>query len=114
MDRGGVGVVQPYITTVGDISEDRRVVDLAASCGVLVCPCNWFTGVLGAATVHLAAYSPITPYYAHAPVEVYWSPLRKAIAKVGLPIVNGAVALPAQPGIGVELPEELIARFQVA
>jgi L-alanine-DL-glutamate epimerase-like enolase superfamily enzyme len=113
MDRGGVGVVQPYMTTVGGLSEARRVVDLAGARGVLVCPGNWSTGVLGAATVHLAAYSPITPIFELAPPEIYASPLRRAIADVALPVHGGAIALPTAPGIGVELPDELIARFRL-
>jgi L-alanine-DL-glutamate epimerase-like enolase superfamily enzyme len=113
MDRGGVGVVQPYMTTVGGLSEARRVVDLAQPRGVLVCPGNWSTGVLAAATVHLAAFSPITPLFEFVAAEIYESPLRRAIAEVGLPVVHGAFALPTAPGIGVDLPDDLIAHFRV-
>jgi len=113
MDQGGVNVVQPYMTTVGGLSEARRVVDLAQPRGVLVCPGNWSTGVLGAATVHLAAYSPITPVFEFVAAEVYWSPLRRAIKEVSLPVINGAIALPTAPGIGIELPDDLIAHFRV-
>lgn len=113
MDRGGVGVVQPYMTTVGGISEAKRVVDLALARGVLVCPGNWSTAVLTAATVHLAAYSPITPIFEFVPSEVYWSPLRKALQEVALPVVDGAIALPTRPGIGVDLPPDLIAHFRI-
>ncbi len=113
MDRGGVGVVQPYMTTVGGLSEAKRVVDLALSRGVLVCPGNWSTQVLGAASVHLAAWSPITPLFEYAPAEVYWSPLRRAIQEVSFPVANGAIALPDTPGIGIELPADLIAHFRV-
>jgi len=109
----GVGVVQPYMTTVGGLSEAKRVVDLARPRGALVCPGNWSTGVLGAATAHLAAYSPITPVFEHVPAEVYWSPLRRAIRDVALPVVDGAIALPAAPGIGVELPDDLVAHFRI-
>ena len=113
MDRGGVGVVQPYMTTVGGLSEAKRVVDLALSRGVLVCPGNWSTQVLGAASVHLAAWSPITPLFEYAPAEVYWSPLRQAIQEVSFPVVNGAITLPDTPGMGIELPDDLIAHFRV-
>ena len=81
--------------------------------GALVCPGNWSTHVLGAATVHLAAYSPITPVIESAASEVYWSPLRKALQEIALPVVDGAVALPTAPGIGVELPDELVDEFLV-
>jgi L-alanine-DL-glutamate epimerase-like enolase superfamily enzyme len=66
-----------------------------------------------AANVHLCAYSPITPFFEYAPPEVYWSPLRKAIGEVGLSVIHGAVAFPSGPGIGVELPDDLIQHFRI-
>jgi L-alanine-DL-glutamate epimerase-like enolase superfamily enzyme len=113
MDRGGVTVVQPYMTTVGGLTEAKRVVELAQPRGVLVCPGNWGTQVLGAASAHLAAYSPITPYVEYGAAQVFWSPLRKAIQEVALPVVDGAVPLPTSPGLGVDLPDDLIAHFRL-
>jgi L-alanine-DL-glutamate epimerase-like enolase superfamily enzyme len=113
MDRGGVLVAQPYMTTCGGLSEAKQIVDLAQARGALVCPGNWSTQVLGAATVHLAAYSRITPVIEFAASQIYWSPLRKAIQDVGLPVVDGAISLPTAPGIGIDLPSDLIARFRI-
>jgi L-alanine-DL-glutamate epimerase-like enolase superfamily enzyme len=113
MDRGGVQVVQPYMTTVGGLTEAKRVVELAMPRGVLVCPGNWGTQVLGGATVHLAAVSPITPFVEYGAAQVFWSPLRKAIQEVSLPVVDGAIRLPTAPGIGVDLPDDLIAHFRI-
>lgn len=114
MDRGGCTVVQPYMTTVGGLTEAKRVVELAESRGVLVCPGNWSSQVLGAATVHLAAVSPITPAIEFAPAEVYGSPLRKALQDIGLPVVSGTIAIPTAPGIGVHLPDDLVAHYRIA
>ncbi|MFH1569255.1 MAG: mandelate racemase/muconate lactonizing enzyme family protein [Gemmatimonadota bacterium] len=111
MDRGGVSVVQPYMTTCGGLTEAKRIVTLAQQRGALVCPGNWSTGVLGAASVHLAAYSPITPVIEMAPAEVYASPLRKALQELAPPVADGAVAWPQAPGIGIELPQELVTHF---
>jgi L-alanine-DL-glutamate epimerase-like enolase superfamily enzyme len=113
LERGRVLVAQPYATTCGGLSEVLRVVELAQSCGALVCPGNWGTDLLAAATVHLAAVSPITPFYEYVPAQVYWSPLRKALREVGLPVAHGRVALPTAPGIGVELPEDVVTHFRV-
>jgi len=113
MERGGMQVMQPYMTTCGGLTEARRIVELAQARGTLVCPGNWSTHVLGAATVHLAAWSPITPFIESAPSEVYGSPLRKALQSISLPVVDGAVSLPTAPGIGVELPAELVDEFLV-
>jgi L-alanine-DL-glutamate epimerase-like enolase superfamily enzyme len=113
IERGGMQVMQPYMTTCGGLTEARRIVELAQARGAIVCPGNWSTHVLGAATVHLAAWSPITPFIESAPGEVYGSPLRKALQSIGLPVVEGAIALPTAPGIGIDLPAELIAEFLV-
>ena len=91
------------MTTCGGLTEAKRIVALAQQRGALVCPGNWSTAVPGAASVHLAACSPITPVIEMAPAEVYASPLRKALQQVGLPVVDGAIAWPQQPGIGLEL-----------
>ena len=113
MERGGVQVVQPYMTTVGGLSEAKRVVELALPRGVIVCPGNWGTQVLGAATVHLAAVSPTTPFIEFGAAEVHWSPLRRAIQEEGLPVVNGAIQLPTAAGNGVELSQGLVDMFRV-
>lgn len=113
MEQGGVKVAQPYIVTVGGISEAKRVVDLAHPRGALVIPGNWSTHIQGAASVHLCAYSPISPYFEYAPPQVYWSPLRRAIGEHGLPVMNGVVSFPTRPGIGIDLPDDLIEHFRV-
>lgn len=112
MDRGRVQVIQPYMTTCGGLTEAKRIVELARMSGAMVCPGNWSTQILGAATVHLAAYSPITPYIEFAPAEVYESPLRKELQAAGFPAKNGVIDLPTKPGIGYDLPEELVHRFR--
>lgn len=114
MDRGFVTVVQPYMTTCGGLTEAKRIVELAHPRGAAVCPGNWSTQILGSASLHLAAYSPITPYIEFAPAEVYESPLRKELQEIGYPVVSGAIALPDRPGIGFELPDEIIRKFALS
>ena len=114
MDRGRISVVQPYMTTCGGLTEAKRIVELARSCGALVCPGNWSTQILGAATVHLAAYSPITPFIEFAPAEVYDSPLRKELQSAGFPVREGVISFPDRPGIGYDLPAAIIDRFRIA
>jgi len=114
MDRGRVSVLQPYMTTCGGLTEAKRIVELARARGALVCPGNWSTQILGAATVHLAAYSPISPFIEFAPAEVYESPLRRELQAAGFPIREGQISIPDRPGIGYELPSEVIEEFRIA
>ncbi|MFO0802770.1 MAG: mandelate racemase/muconate lactonizing enzyme family protein [Gemmataceae bacterium] len=113
MERGRVQVAQPYMTTCGGLTEAKRIVELARMRGATVCPGNWSTQILGAASVHLAAYSPITPYIEFAPAEVYESPLRSELQAAGFPVKDGVIELPQKPGIGYELPEEIVQRFRM-
>jgi L-alanine-DL-glutamate epimerase-like enolase superfamily enzyme len=113
MDRGGMQVVQPYMTTVGGLTEARRVLEHAVRRGVLVVPGNWSTQILGAATVQFAVMSPISPIVEYSPAEIYPSPLRRAIQDVGLQVVRGRIEPPTAPGMGIELPEDLIDAFRV-
>lgn len=114
MDRGGVSVVQPYMTTCGGLTEAKQIVALAHARGAQVCPGNWSTQILGAASVHLAAWSPITPFIEFAAAEVFESPLRRELQQAGFPVNSGRIALPERPGIGYELPPEILRRFRLA
>jgi L-alanine-DL-glutamate epimerase-like enolase superfamily enzyme len=114
MDRGRVSVVQPYVTTCGGLTEAKRIVELARARGALVCPGNWSTQILGAATLHLAAYSAITPFVEFAPAEVYDSPLRRELQAAGFPVRGGVISFPDRPGIGYDLPAEVVERFRIA
>jgi L-alanine-DL-glutamate epimerase-like enolase superfamily enzyme len=113
MDRGRVSVVQPYVTTCGGLTEAKRIVELARARGALVCPGNWSTQILGAAAVHLAAYSPVTPFVEFAPAEVFDSPLRRELQGAGFPVRGGVIPLPRGAGIGYDLPDEIVRRFRI-
>lgn len=113
MDRGNVAVIQPYMTTCGGLTESKRIVDLAMARGAVVCPGNWSTQILGTASVHLAAYSPITPFIEFAPAEVFDSPLRKELQLAGLRVNRGMIEFPSAAGIGYHLAEELVTKFRI-
>jgi L-alanine-DL-glutamate epimerase-like enolase superfamily enzyme len=101
------------MTTVGGLSEAKRVVEHAEPRGVLVIPGNWSTQILGAASVHFALWSPISPLIEYAPADIYPSPLRREIQRLGIPVVNGSIAPPVAPGMGIELPDDLIRHFRI-
>ena len=80
-------------------------------------PCQFWAetvlGLAGAATAHLAAYSPVTPFIEFAPAEVFASPLRRELQAAGLPVKNGEIEFPETPGIGYSFPEHLAEDFRV-
>jgi len=113
MDNGGVTVCQPYASNCGGLTEAKRIVDLAKERTVSVVPGNWSTQILGMANNHLAAYSPITPWVEYAAAEIYVSGLRSELQALSPKIRNGILPIPTKPGIGVEVPEDLINHYRL-
>lgn len=113
INHGKISVIQPYMSTVGGITEAKKIVERVRDIGGLVIPGNWSTQILGCATVHLAAYSAVTPYIEFAAAEIYESPLRKRIQQMGFLVADGAFQLPTAPGIGFEVSDELIEEFKI-
>ena len=61
----------------------------------------------------LATFSPITPYVEYAPAQIYKSPLRSEIQRLSTPVVNGKIDIPNKPGIGIEIPKDLMNSFNL-
>ena len=114
MDRGMVDVAQPDVGRVGGLTEARRVCDLAAERGRLIVPHGWKTGITVAATAHLAAVTPHMPFFEFVPQEVAESPLRRHLVQDELELVDGRLALPTRPGLGIELDRDVVERFSAA
>jgi len=114
IDRGLVAVAQPDIGRVGGLTEAQRVCDLAADRGRLIVPHAWKTGITVAAAAHLAAVTPHCPYFEFLPGALAESALRRDLLVEELALVDGRLALPSKPGLGVELDPEAFQRFKEA
>jgi len=112
MDQGGVHVAQPDIGRVGGITGVLRVCDMAAERGRRIVPHCWKTGIGIAASAHLAAVTPHCPFIEFLPAELTDSQLRQELVKEDLQIVDGKVAVPNKPGLGVELDMDALQRFE--
>jgi L-alanine-DL-glutamate epimerase-like enolase superfamily enzyme len=112
MDRGGVHVAQPDVGRVGGLTEARRVCDLAAERGRLIVPHGWKTGITVAATAHLAAVTPHMPFFEYVPQQVAESRLRRDLVADEVALVDGELALPQRPGLGIELNRDVLEEFE--
>ena len=112
MDQGGVHVAQPDIGRVGGITEALRVCDMAAERGRRIVPHCWKTGIGIAASAHLAAVTPHCPFIEFLPAELTDSQLRQDLVKEDLQIIDGKVAVPDKPGLGIELDMDALKRFE--
>ena len=111
MDVGKVDVAQPDVGRVGGLTEARRVCQMASERGRFIIPHCWKTGIGIAAAAHLAAVTPHCPYIEFLPAQLCDSLLRKELVADELQIVDGKIALPEKPGLGIEVNREALAKF---
>ena len=113
MERDALDVVQPDVGRVGGLTEARRVAVEARDRGLIVVPHCWKSGIGIAASMQLAAVSPACAYIEYLPVELADSRLRRELLIDEYAVVEGRLALPDRPGLGVTLNEEALAEFRV-
>ena len=112
LERGKVGVVQPNITRAGGLTEIRRIAELCELLGAEVIPHGWKTGITAAAGRHFQAACPAAPLFEVVSPRVYDSLLRRELVSPEPEVIDGTMALPEAPGLGIELNEELVQRLR--
>ena len=112
LERGRVGVVQPNITRGGGLTEIRRIAELCELHGAEVIPHGWKTGITAAAGRHFQAACPAAPLFEVVSPKVFDSLLRRELVSPEPEPVDGTMALPDAPGLGIELNEELVQRLR--
>lgn len=112
-------VLQPDLCVTGGFSEALHVAHLAAAWNVQVLPHVWGSGVAVAAALHFAAALPDYPPGLHpAPVwfERDCTPNvfreRLCLEPVAA-VVDGRLAVPEAPGLGVSLDPNVVERYRV-
>ena len=105
---GALDIVQPDVTKVGGISEQRRIAWLADEFGVKYIGHGWNTAIGLAADLQLAAAMPLTDLVEY----IGGSPYVDAICATS-PVLDeeGFLAVPDRAGLGVELDREQLARY---
>ena len=110
---GKVGVVQPNIGRGGGLTEIRRIADMCELAGAEVVPHGWKTGITSSACRHFQAACPAAPVFEYVSPLVFDSPLRRELVSPEPAVIDGFMELPTGPGLGIELNEELVARWRV-
>jgi L-alanine-DL-glutamate epimerase-like enolase superfamily enzyme len=112
MDRGKVSVVQPDVGRVGGFTEAKRVCNLAEQRKLTIVPHLWKSGISIAAAAHLAATTASCKFIEFLPDELCESSLRRELVSNELKMIDGEIALPKRPGLGVDLNREALERFK--
>jgi D-galactarolactone cycloisomerase len=101
-------IVQPDVTKVGGLSEARRIAWTALDNGVAVVPHGWNTALGLAADLQLASALPGTELVEYLTGSPY---IDAIVAEPWRLDVDGMLAIPERPGLGVTLDHDRIAHY---
>jgi L-alanine-DL-glutamate epimerase-like enolase superfamily enzyme len=110
MDVGGIDVVQVDVTRVGGLARSKRIGWGSAERHRLCVNHSYKTGVNIAASLHFVAALPNTHYFEYC---VEPGALRQHLTKQQFPVIDGNIVVPEEPGLGIELDDEVVARYRV-
>jgi D-galactarolactone cycloisomerase len=118
LSAGCVDVAQPDISSCGGITAGRHILALAQSHGVQVNPHVWGSAIAQAAALQFIAAVPVAHHslFAQEPVLEYDQsshPFRQRLVTEPMQMVDGWVAVPDGPGLGVEVDRSVLAEFAV-
>jgi len=108
IERRAVDILQPDCTKNGGLSESRRIAELAHDHNIQVVPHGWNTAIGLAADLQFSASLPVARYVEYLTPCAYIDEITtEPFALDG----EGMLAIPAGPGLGVELDAGKLARF---
>ena len=118
--RRAYDIAQPDVVNVGGITEMRNVAMTANTHGIQVNPHVWGSTVMIAASLHVAATLPPCPPsgtpepFVQEPVMEFDrtpSEIREGLVENPFDQVDGYLAVPDGPGLGVEIDEDAVRRL---
>ena len=110
LEKRAVDIIQPDIAIAGGFTEMRRIAVLAGTYGVRLAPHVWSSGVLFAASIHMAMSAPNCHIFE---VSQSSSPLIYELVEEPFDIREGYVYAVDRPGLGFTLREDIEDRFPV-
>ena len=108
LQAGAFDVVQPDVTKVGGISEERRIGWMAQENGVRFIPHGWNTAVGLAADLQLASAFPDTDLVEYLTGSPYVDEIRVGGWRLDQ---DGMLPIPDSPGLGLELDVDAVAEY---
>ena len=108
---GGVHTLQPDLSRCGGLTVGRQIAEMTQRRGIDCVPHAWLTDLLKAASLHLNAYLMNSLYLEF---NVSAASLLNNLCRGRIEMVDGYIAVPTGPGLGVEVDEAIVAKFRVA
>ena len=108
IEKRAFDIIQPDVTKVGGISEERRIAWMAEDYGVKFIPHGWNTAVGLAADLQLASAIATTDFVEY----LTGSPFIDEITLGGWHLdSDGMLAIPSKPGLGLELDPDVVKKY---
>jgi len=102
-------IAQPDIARAGGFTEIRRIAAMASARGIRLAPHAWGSGVLFAASIHVA----MAAVNCHIlEVSQGYMPMMHELFEEPYDIRDGTVHAPQQPGLGFTLRKDVLERFR--
>lgn len=108
LEAGAFDIVQPDVTKVGGISEERRIGWMAQEHNIRFIPHGWNTAVGLAADLQLASAFPKTDLVEYIAGSAYVDGL---VAEPWQLDDAGTLSIPDRPGLGLSLDPDLVAKY---
>jgi galactonate dehydratase len=102
LEAGAISVAQPDVCHAGGITETMRIGALAGTYGVSLAPHNPLGPIATMVNIHIGFALPNFLIQEIMRNDVPW---REEVVRGSVPIVDGFVSPPLEPGIGIEIDE---------
>jgi galactonate dehydratase len=109
--RGAADIVQPDVCCAGGLLEQKKIAAMAEAFYATIAPHNPLGPVATAVNVQLAACTPNFLILEYLPDD---APGRRDLVDEPMQLVDGHLALPTRPGLGIDLNVEAFSRFPPA
>ena len=112
-----IDIAQPDVGSCGGLTAARDITAMAQSRGVMVNPHVWGSAVAQAASLQLIASLPVPHHslFATQPVLEYdrsSHPFRKELISTPWVLLDGEIAVPDGPGLGIDIKMDVIEKYQ--
>lgn len=108
LEQGAFDIVQPDVTKVGGISEERRIGWMAQEHGIRFIPHGWNTAIGLAADLQLASAFATTDFVEYKTGSPY---IDEIVAGKWMLDDDGMLAIPDGPGLGIELDPDAVQTY---
>jgi D-galactarolactone cycloisomerase len=115
--RRAFDIIQPDVSLCGGIAECLFVAEMARLWGIQSNPHCWGGAIVIAATLHILSLLPDESWSraTETPMlelDVYENPFRDELSARSFQLREGQVAVPTGPGLGIEINEEVVKRYE--